>query len=333
VRILYYNCLSNATTPQKLKIAIILPHEYSSFLFQEFAYDVEVTTLSKYVLMNAGLRTRRAFAEGAADVPLESLYSKKLMLHLDGMGGVSFLNKNMPVSFQNSYVFVRLRSTDTHFCGMLAEYLAHHNIPTNDPIHLSYPYSAEKISQMLKLTLAGIRIPETFIFREESFAENYEYLLEHITFPCVFKTDGSKGRNVTRCETLEEVVALIAKKRARRLALIQPFIENTFDTRTIVAFGNVLGSISRTRTEGYLNNIAQGAHAEQFNLSPQESDITVRAAKACGIDIAGVDMIHTNDGPVVLEVNKSPQIRGFESVHSFKVFARIAEIIRIAHGA
>jgi ribosomal protein S6--L-glutamate ligase len=282
--------------------------------------------------MNAGPRTQRAFAEGASDIPVESLVSKKLLLHLDGVGGVSFLNKNVPVSFHDSYVLVRLRSTDAHFCGMLAEYLAHHAIPSNDPIHLAYPYSAEKISQMLKLSLAGIRIPETFIFREESFADNYAYLLEHITFPCVFKTDGSKGRSVTRCKNMEEVVSLIALKRPHRLALVQPFIENTFDTRTIVTFGNVLGSISRTRKEGYLNNIAQGADAALFNLSPQESDTAIRAAKACGIDVAGVDLIHTNDGPIVLEVNKSPQVRGFESVHGFKVFTRIAEILRTRHG-
>ena len=110
------------------------------------------------------------------------------------------------------------------------------------------------------------------------------------------------------------------------LALVQPFIPNSFDTRTIVAFGNILGSIKRERTSGYLNNVAQGATPSRYALTEAEERIAINAARVCGIDIAGVDMIHTTDGPIVIEVNKSPQIQGFESVHEFKVFTKIAEL-------
>lgn len=287
--------------------------------------------IQRCIILNAGSATRRAFREGMRDVDCPAMRTKELMLHIGGDGAIAFLNENVPVSFMDAYVFIRLRANDAHFCGMLADYLAHIGAPTNDPIHLSYPQSGEKISQMLKLAIAGIRVPETFVFREESFTKNLDYLKEHLNFPCVYKTDGSKGRNVRRCEHMDELVSLVATKRPHRLALVQPFIENTFDTRTIVAYGEILGTISRTRTNGYLNNIAQGANAARFELSEEEKKVAELAAKACDIDIAGVDMIHTKEGPVILEVNKSPQVGGFESVHDFKVFTRISELIREKH--
>lgn len=181
---------------------------------------------------------------------------------------------------------------------------------------------------MLLLTLGGIRIPETFIFREESFFSNIEYLRAQLVFPLIYKLDGSKGRNVQLINTFKELETSVASKHPHRLALVQPFIQNTFDTRTLVFKNTILGAISRTRTEGYLNNIAQGAKPAAFTLSELEQETVIKAAKACRIDFAGVDMIHTPEGPVVLEVNKSPQVGGFEAVHQFRVFTRLAELIR-----
>jgi ribosomal protein S6--L-glutamate ligase len=181
---------------------------------------------------------------------------------------------------------------------------------------------------MLLLALASIPIPETFIFREESFIANNAYLHEKLTYPAVFKTDGSQGRNVRFIERYEDVLPHLDAKRPAKLALVQPFIENTFDTRTIVAYGRVLGTISRTRTSGYLNNIAQGAVPARYELTAQEKDLAIRATHACRIDIGGVDMVHTKNGPLILEVNKSPQVAGFEAVHDFRVFTRIAQMLR-----
>jgi ribosomal protein S6--L-glutamate ligase len=119
----------------------------------------------------------------------------------------------------------------------------------------------------------------------------------------------------------------VREKKPYRLALIQPFIPNTFDTRTLVAYGEVLGTIKRTRTNGYLNNISQGAIASAYTLSDEEKQVTINAARVCRIDFAGVDIIHTDTGPVVLEVNKSPQVRGFNSVYKGNVLKDVARII------
>jgi RimK family alpha-L-glutamate ligase len=281
-----------------------------------------------FILLNCGPSTREGFSQGLRDTEYKSYRTKEMLIHIEANGTPVFFYENMPISLEAAYVFIRLRATDSHFCGMLTEYLHHHSIRTNDPIHLAYPHSAEKISQMMLLSLAGIRVPETHVFREESFVANREYLKNTLSFPLIYKTDGSKGKNVELLQSFDELEQKMQKKLPYRLAIVQPFIENTFDTRTLVFGDEILGSISRTRTKGYLNNISQGAGAAVYALTDEEKDIAIRAAKACRIDFGGVDMIHTAAGPVVLEVNKSPQVGGFESVHNFKVMSKIAQIIK-----
>lgn len=282
----------------------------------------------KFFLFNAGKKTQDDFTAGVGDIPVFSLHSADVLLHVTRDAVVSFIHHNVPIDFSNAYVFIRRKGDDSHFCGILNEYLAHHHISANDPIHLSYKPSAGKISQTMQLALAHIPIPDTMIFRKRSFLKNREYFEQHLSFPTVYKTDGSKGKNVFVAHTFAELEALLHIQKPDVLALVQPFIENTFDTRTIVTYGTILGTISRTRTHGYLNNIALGAQAALYELSEAERDIAIRASNACRIDVAGVDMIHTGEGPLVLEVNKSPEIGGFESVHHFKIFTKIAELIR-----
>ncbi len=285
-----------------------------------------MNSVKKCILLNAGTQTRRAFKAGLTTAECEHYATKKMALHIRAHTEPLFLYKNKPIDWNDSFVFTRIRATDQQFCGILYDYFAQHQIPASDPINHSYVNSAEKISQMLLLSMNEITVPDTIIFREESFAANNEYIQSHLTFPLIFKTDGSRGRNVHYVEEYAALEKLLQHKKPHVLALVQPFIPNSFDTRTIVAFGNILGSIKRERTSGYLNNVAQGATPSRYALTEAEERIAINAARVCGIDIAGVDMIHTTDGPIVIEVNKSPQIQGFESVHEFKVFTKIAEL-------
>ncbi len=285
-------------------------------------------TPKKYILLNAGTQTRNAFRQGLGDTPFEWYHTKNMLLYIDAHGVPSFIYKNRKVDFTDADVFTRLRANDQQFCGILYDYFTFAGISATDPINCSYVNSAEKISQMLLLALAKIPIPETLIFREESYEMNRTYVHEHLSFPLIFKTDGSRGRNVMFVKNIEDLDAHVENKRPHERALVQPFIENEFDTRTIIAFGTILGTIKRARTDGYLNNIAQGAVASLYELTEEERALAIHSASVCGIDVAGVDMIHTENGPLILEVNKSPQIHGFESVHKFKVFERVAELMK-----
>jgi len=288
-----------------------------------------ITMTQKIIILNAGTKTRRAFSAGLETATLEKRKTKEMILHIKNDLSITYLGNNTPISFSNSYVFTRLRASDAHFCGMLYEHLEAMGIAASDPINTSFAFSEEKIAQMPRLARALIPIPETIIAREESFIKNEAYILEHITFPLVYKTDGSQGNNVHKVETLAELKQHISAKKKHQLFLLQQLIPNTFDTRTIVAFGKVLGSIKRTAQHGqFLNNVAKGADVEMYTLTKEEEEIAVRAAQVNNIDFGGVDMIHTIGGPVILEVNKSPQIRGFEKVYGEQfVFSTIARMI------
>lgn len=280
-------------------------------------------------MFNGGSKTRRAFSSGLQETILESHKTKKCILHIRKDLSVNFLEEGVPIDFTDSYVFTRLRARDEQFCGILYDHLAELGVNASDPINSSYIMSEAKISQMPRLARAGIRIPETIIAHERSYAFNKDYILSNISFPLVYKTEGSQGDAVFKIDSLESLEEKISTKKRNELFLIQEIIPNTFDTRTIVAYGHILGSIKRSAQNGnFLNNVAKGGTVGAYELAPFEKEVAIKATRVCKIDFGGVDIIHTVTGPVVLEVNKSPQIGGFEQIHGEDfVFKTIAQII------
>jgi ribosomal protein S6--L-glutamate ligase len=285
--------------------------------------------MKKIIMLNGGSKTRRAFTAGLHRVTLQSHKTKNIIVHITDDHAVTFLDKNIPIDFTDSYVFTRLRGHDEHLCGILYEHLRDIGVCASDPITLSYRMSEAKISQMPRLARAMISVPETIIARRDSYLQNKEYILSHIQFPLVYKTEGSQGDAVFKINTQDELDVKIDSENRYTLFILQTLIPNTFDTRTIVAYGHILGTIKRSAQNGnFLNNVAKGALVSSYTLTEHEKEVAIRVANVCGIDVGGVDMIHTEQGPVLLEINKSPQIAGFEKIHGENfVFTSIASII------
>jgi ribosomal protein S6--L-glutamate ligase len=179
---------------------------------------------------------------------------------------------------------------------------------------------------MARFVRAGVPIPKTIIAREEGYRDNREHILAALSFPLVFKLDGSQGNRVHKINSAEELDSAVAMKPKYERFLLQELVPNTFDTRTLVAYGTILGSIKRIGAPGsFLNNVSKGADVEKHELSETETALAIKACAATRIDFGGVDMIKTDTGYVVIEVNKSPQIAGFERVFGKDyVFSRIA---------
>lgn len=281
----------------------------------------------RILLLNAGPRTRRAFCSGITRFDVDQYRSRELALHIHEDGAISLHKENQEIDTNYAYIFCRLFGTDHMFGSILNEHFASLGIPLSDPV--AYTVADDKIVQMPRFARDGIRVPETFIVREESFAANKEYILSKLTFPVVFKTSGSQGRNVAKIESAGALEETFAKKKPHARALIQTLIPNTYDTRTLVAYGTVLGTIKRSAQNGnFLNNVSQGAAIEAYDLMPEEAAIAIKATAICKLDFGGVDIIHTATGPCVLEVNRSPQIKGFERIYGEgSVFRNIAKLI------
>jgi ribosomal protein S6--L-glutamate ligase len=135
--------------------------------------------------------------------------------------------------------------------------------------------------------------------------------------PVVIKlVEGTQGIGVVLAETLSSAKSMIeAFGSLNANILVQEFIAESKgeDIRSIVVGDRVVASILRRGAPGdFRSNLHRGGHAELIKISPAERKTVVKAAKALGLNVCGVDMLRASRGPVVLEVNSSPGLEGVE---------------------
>jgi ribosomal protein S6--L-glutamate ligase len=112
--------------------------------------------------------------------------------------------------------------------------------------------------------------------------------------------------------------------------LVQEFIKEAggSDIRAIVIGNKVVAAMKRTGAEGdFRSNLHRGGSAQVIKLSPEERSTAVRAAKAMGLNVCGVDMLRANHGPVVMEVNSSPGLEGVEKATGLDIAGKIIEYL------
>ena len=98
--------------------------------------------------------------------------------------------------------------------------------------------------------------------------------------------------------------------------------------RAFVVGGKVVASMRRQGAPGdFRPKLHRGGQAEAIKLSPSERSTAVRAAKAMGLNVAGVDLLQSDEGPMVLEVNSSPGLEGIEETSGFGIADLIIEYI------
>ena len=126
----------------------------------------------------------------------------------------------------------------------------------------------------------------------------------------------------------ESVIAAFRQLDAN--ILVQEFIKEAkgADIRAFVVGGRVVASMRRQGAPGeFRSNLHQGGSAEKIKLTPEERSTAVRAAKTMGLNVCGVDMLRSNHGPVVMEVNSSPGLEGIEETTGLDVAGKVIEFI------
>ncbi len=111
----------------------------------------------------------------------------------------------------------------------------------------------------------------------------------------------------------ESVIEAFNGLQAR--VIVQEFIKEAkgADIRAFVVDGHVVGAMKRQGKEGeFRSNLHRGGTAEVFELTDEEEIAAVKATKAMGLGVAGVDMLQSARGPLILEVNSSPGLEGIE---------------------
>ncbi|KAA0228176.1 MAG: Ribosomal protein S6--L-glutamate ligase [Fimbriimonadales bacterium] len=150
--------------------------------------------------------------------------------------------------------------------------------------------------------------------------------------PLVVKLlEGTQGIGVVLAETKKAAQSVIAAFRELDAnLLVQEYIKEAggTDIRALVVGGRVVAAMQRSAAPGdFRANLHRGGTAARARLTPEERSIARRAAKIMGLNVAGVDMLRSNHGPVVIEVNSSPGLEGIEAASGVDVAGKIVEFL------
>ena len=150
--------------------------------------------------------------------------------------------------------------------------------------------------------------------------------------PLVIKLlEGTQGIGVVLTETYQAAKSVIEAFRGLDAnILVQEFIKEAggADLRCFVVGDKVIAAMKRQGAEGeFRSNLHRGGVAEKIKLSPEERSTATRSAKAMGLRVAGVDLLRSNHGPVVMEVNSSPGLEGIEAATGVNVSGKIIDFL------
>ncbi|GAA4843719.1 30S ribosomal protein S6--L-glutamate ligase [Algivirga pacifica] len=190
--------------------------------------------------------------------------------------------------------------------------------------------SRDKLRSMQILAKHGIGIPKTAFAKHPS---DIQSLIEHVGgVPLIIKLiEGTQGLGVVLAETKSAAKSVMeAFYGLQANIIVQEFIKEAkgADLRAFVVGNEVVGAMKRQGGEGeFRSNIHRGGKGEIVKLTRAEKSAAVKAAKALGLSIAGVDMLRAERGPLVIEVNSSPGLEGIETVTGIDIAGKIVKFI------
>jgi ribosomal protein S6--L-glutamate ligase len=190
--------------------------------------------------------------------------------------------------------------------------------------------SRDKLRSLQLLAKAGLGMPKTAF---ASIPKNIENVLEQVGgAPVVIKLlEGTQGIGVILAETHKSAKSVIESFLALKAnILVQEFIKEAggADIRAFIVDGKIVGAMKRQGLPGeFRSNLHRGGSANVIELSKEERETAIKAAKKLGLAIAGVDMLQSSRGPLVMEVNSSPGLEGIEGATGVDIASKIIEYI------
>lgn len=214
--------------------------------------------------------------------------------------------------------------------------------------YLATNRAKNKLRTAQLLSQAGILVPKTTTVRPEDYLEashpkeviarTQEILMAAVTqvggFPVILKMPhGSYGSGVVLSENeqqLKSIWGFMSTVLKDTIILVQEYIKEAKgqDKRVFVIGDQAIAGMERTAASGdFRSNLELGGSSKEFKLTPEISEIAVKATKVLGLDLAGVDIIITKNGPAVIEVNANAGFKGLEAATGKDV---AGEIIKYA---
>jgi ribosomal protein S6--L-glutamate ligase len=188
----------------------------------------------------------------------------------------------------------------------------------------------DKLSCLQILGSHGIGVPKTVYV---SNPYTIPFLLEKMEpYPIIIKlVSGTQGMGVILAENKSNAESILeAFFATKEKVILQKFIKEAkgADIRAFVVNGEIVGAMKRQARPGdFRSNLHRGGTSEIIHLSKQEEETALKSVEILGLKIAGVDMLKTHAGPVVLEVNASPGLEGIEGTTGVDIAGRIIEFV------
>lgn len=186
--------------------------------------------------------------------------------------------------------------------------------------------SRDKLRSLQLLTKSGIGMPKTVF---TNYSKNVESVIDSVGgAPVVIKLlEGTQGLGVVLAEQRKAATSVLeAFNGLKARVIVQEFIKESggADIRAFVVDGKVVGAMKRQGKAGeFRSNLHRGGSAEIIKLTPEEEETAIKSAKALNLGVAGVDMLQSKRGPLVLEVNSSPGIEGIERATHYDIAGEI----------
>ncbi len=245
---------------------------------------------------------------------------------------------NPAVFYKGEQVFVdaiipRIAATYTFYGAAVVRQFEMAGVLTANTA-LGITQSRDKLRCHQLLSRKGVAMPVTGFAHD---VRDIDALLDSVGgTPAILKLlEGSQGKGVVLAETKKSAESIIAAfRKLDANFLVQEYIEEAggSDIRALVVGKTVVGAIMRTAAEGeFRANLHQGGQAEVIKLSKEEKDLALKATQSVNLKVAGVDLIRSDRGALVLEVNSSPGLEGVETATGKNVAGRIVSYLEKQH--
>ncbi len=249
---------------------------------------------------------------------------RDLLIYVDAKGTQIYIKGAQQDISNFHYTFIRRQTKNPLITSLLATALHNKGVAISDEANLYNAPRDNKLTQMVLLGQVNLHIPKTFISNKEACINQSDLIVEKLGLPCVLKEDGARGEAVWKIATKEELLQRL-NECSKEEILVQEFIPNTEDFRVIVFKGVCLGAIERRSVDGFYNNVSRGGTVSVSDITDEEREFSAKACDILGLDFGGVDFIRQNGEVIFLEVNKAPQLTGFEKATGMDVAAKIVE--------
>lgn len=278
---------------------------------------------------NANYSTKRLVEEATArGHEVTVVKYKNCYLSLDEKHPDVFYNGNKLGQFDA--ILPRISNSMTNYgCAIVRQFEMQGVWAVSSSIAITRARNKLRAAQLL--TKAGIDTPRTFVSRNTT---DIDALLDHIGVPMIIKlATGTHGNGVVLADTKKAaksaLQAFYLYNEDGTNILLQEYIKESagIDIRAFVVGSKVVASMKRqSLDDDFRSNLHKGGEGTAVKLTDEERKIAVRAAKAMGLHVAGVDLMRSSRGPLILEVNASPGF-GIERVTGRNVAKPIIEYI------